>query len=159
MKLSRVSFLVLGLGFFPQAASSFQLTDLYSNQWRLANNAYRTGNYAQAESMYKSINNVDSDYNQANALAYLGQYDTAIAVYDRVLQKNPQHKDAQFNRKIVISLLGKTKKPASKKNDRNKRTSKQQEQLRSNTQWLNLVPDDTGSFLQEKFLRDYSSRR
>ena len=89
----------------------------------------------------------------------MGQYDKAIAVYDRVLQKNPQHKDAQFNRKIVISLLGKTKKPASKKNDQNKPTPQQQEQLRSNTQWLNLVPDDTGSFLQEKFLRDYSNRR
>jgi len=142
-----------------QPAAAFQLQDVYSHTRHLADQKYRAQNYSAAASLYAAIDNAEAAYNQANSLAYLGEYTRAIAAYDSALQKKPQHQDARFNRKIVLSLLKKSPPSAPKENAPPPLARKQQEKKQAQTQWLNLVPDETTSFLQEKFLRDHLSRR
>lgn len=63
--------------------------------------AYRKGDFAAAERSFAGIDNADAFYNQGNALAKQGQYDEAIAAYDRALKLQPKMEDAIENRKVV----------------------------------------------------------
>lgn len=46
----------------------------------------------------------DASYNQATALVRQGEYDAAIAKYNELLEKNPEHQDAKHNRDIAEKL-------------------------------------------------------
>ena len=63
--------------------------------------AYRKGNFAAAEKDFAGIDSADAFYNRGNALAKQGQYDEAIAAYDRALKLQPKMEDAIENRKVV----------------------------------------------------------
>ncbi len=69
-------------------------------QWRAAAN-YRAGNFAEADKLLQESNDIPDMYNRANALARQGRYEEAIALYDAVLEKQPQHEDATFNRDLL----------------------------------------------------------
>lgn len=74
--------------------------------WRGAA-AYRAGDYAAAAAALGQAGGVDAPYNLGNALAKQGQYQQAIAAYDRALQLNPQNADAKANRDAVEAALRK----------------------------------------------------
>ncbi|MET0582174.1 MAG: VWA domain-containing protein [Pseudoxanthomonas sp.] len=63
--------------------------------------AYRKGDFADAEQAFTGIDSADGWYNQANALAKQGKYDEAIAAYDQALKRKPKMEDAIENRKVV----------------------------------------------------------
>ena len=63
--------------------------------------AYRKGDFAAAQGQFEGIDNDQGWYNLGNALARQGQYDEAIAAYDRALAKHPQMADAVANRAAV----------------------------------------------------------
>ena len=63
--------------------------------------AYRKGDFADAEKSFKGIDQADALYNQGNALAKQGRYDEAIAAYDEALKRQPKMEDAIENRKVV----------------------------------------------------------
>lgn len=80
------------------AAERFQDTG-----WR-ATARYRAGDYAAAAEGFKGAD-PDSAYNRGNALARAGRLQEALAAYDRALQGQPEHEDAQFNRALIEKLL------------------------------------------------------
>ncbi|MGG6317936.1 tetratricopeptide repeat protein [Stenotrophomonas geniculata] len=63
--------------------------------------AYRNGDFAGARKQFEGIDNDAGWYNLANALARQGNYDEAIAAYDRALALHPGMADAVANRAVV----------------------------------------------------------
>ncbi len=63
--------------------------------------SYRREQYEAAEKLFKSGFNVDDLYNAGNALAFQMKIDEAIAVYEQVLEQQPDHKDALFNKEYL----------------------------------------------------------
>ncbi|WP_350259548.1 vWA domain-containing protein [Stenotrophomonas riyadhensis] len=63
--------------------------------------AYRNGDFASARKQFEGIDSDAGWYNLANALARQGNYDEAIAAYDRALALHPGMADAVANRAVV----------------------------------------------------------
>ena len=70
---------------------------------------YKSEDYAGAANSFnigvEQTATSDSKYNLGNALAKLGDYDTAIQAYDEALALNPDNEDAAFNKEMVEKLL------------------------------------------------------
>lgn len=63
--------------------------------------AYSRSDYASAARQWRALPGADAAYNLGNALAEQGDYDAAIAAYDRALRMQPEMKDAIENRRKV----------------------------------------------------------
>ncbi|MFA4330189.1 VWA domain-containing protein [Xanthomonas perforans] len=63
--------------------------------------AYRKGDFAAAQKAFEAVPTDEGLYNLGNALARQGQYDAAIAAYDRALKQHPNQQDAIANRAAV----------------------------------------------------------
>jgi Ca-activated chloride channel family protein len=67
---------------------------------------YRSGEYERAAQAFDALgDSTEADYNLGNALARQGDYQGAIARYDAVLERDPEHADARFNRALLEKLL------------------------------------------------------
>ena len=75
-----------------------------SADWK-GSSFYRSGDYQNALEQWQVIDSEAGNYNRGNAHAKLGQLEDALKAYDQVLEKNPQHKDAIHNRKLVEDAL------------------------------------------------------
>jgi Ca-activated chloride channel homolog len=93
-------------GDYAEAAKHF--TD---PMWRGAA-LYRAGKYAEAEQSFARVDSPESDFNQANALAWQGRYEAAVARYRQALTRRPGWPQAQANLAIVQALV--PKKPKDK---------------------------------------------
>ncbi len=63
---------------------------------------YRAGKFDAATKAFgATANDATAHYNLGNALAKQGQFDQAIAAYDRALGVDPGHADAKFNRDLL----------------------------------------------------------
>jgi Ca-activated chloride channel family protein len=65
---------------------------------------YRTGEYSQAMESWSRLDSADAHYNRGNALAYLGELDSAIEAYDSALALEPEMEDALINRALVEQM-------------------------------------------------------
>ncbi len=66
---------------------------------------YRAGKYASSAEGFAFNDGADSHYNAGNALARLGEFESAIAAYERALEIDPEAEDAAYNRDLVRKLL------------------------------------------------------
>jgi Ca-activated chloride channel family protein len=73
-------------------------------QWRGAAQ-YRAGDYDGSAATLAATEDLVSAYNRGNALARSGQLEAAIAAYDSVIQAQPDHDDAIYNKALVEELL------------------------------------------------------
>ena len=84
----------------PEAAAP-----LFSDpQWK-GTASYQAGDFEKAAEVFGQSQALKSVYNQGNALARAGNYPGALESYEKVLQKNPEHEDAQFNVNLIRELL------------------------------------------------------
>lgn len=143
-----------------------------NSQWDAAF-AYRTEKYALAVQLYTRMDTADAWYNRGNALVKLHQLTEATQAYQVALQKQPSHKDAQFNLELIkkksqgTSNNEQENQPSVKINsptdltheqstreNRTKRTQ-QNEQQAFDKQWLKSIPDDPSGLWRRKFLLQY----
>jgi len=82
-----------------------QAAELFNNEAWQATAKYHAGDYAAAEEGWQRQEGEDAQYNHANALARQGRYQQALAAYDRLLEQNPGHQDARFNRQAIEEWL------------------------------------------------------
>ena len=66
---------------------------------------YRSGEHEKALEAWKGDDSSRSLFNQGNSFAKLGYYKKAIDYYDKVLQGEPDHSDAKFNRELIKKIL------------------------------------------------------
>jgi Ca-activated chloride channel family protein len=75
---------------------------------------YKAGEYDEAAKRLEAIDTPLAQYNRGNALAQQGQLEAALKAYDRALQLNPGHEDAQYNRELVEDALKKQQEQPQK---------------------------------------------
>lgn len=121
---------------FQRAAEKFS-----SPVWQAAA-AYRMGDYDKAYQKYALEQDVESLYNQGNALAKGGKIADAIKKYEEVLQQNPDHEDAKFNLEYLKQQQQQNQQSSS--SDNNSETSDQGQDENSSQ------PQDNQSSGQDK---------
>jgi len=72
--------------------------------WRAVAN-YRAGEYSGSAEDFAGQGDPENLYNLGNALARLGNLETAISAYEQVLEASPGHEDALYNRDLLKELL------------------------------------------------------
>ncbi len=72
--------------------------------WRAAA-AYRAGDLAAATDIWRQLDGERAQYNRATALAGLGRYAEALDEYARLLEQNPAHADAAYNKRQIEDWL------------------------------------------------------
>jgi len=73
-------------------------------EWR-AIAQYRQQKYSQAAEYFESSDSIRSLYNYGNSLALQGEIAEAINTYNNVLEQDPNHEDAKFNRDLLEQWL------------------------------------------------------
>lgn len=66
---------------------------------------YRAGHYDAALEAFRQSDALRDLYNQGNSLMQLGDYQAAIEAYEKVLEQEPDHGDAQANKELAEQLL------------------------------------------------------
>lgn len=98
-----------------------------SKDWKGAAH-YRAGHYELAAKAFKEASGIKSQYNLGNSYAYMGNYDKAIATYEDVLKKDPNHHDARHNLEIVKKLKQQAESQQKQKDSNQKMKQGQQQQ-------------------------------
>ena len=62
---------------------------------------YKSGRYQRAVGAFVTDDSITGYYNMGNAYAHLGLYEGAIAAYEVVLARVPNHEDARYNLDLV----------------------------------------------------------
>ena len=66
---------------------------------------YKSRDFEGAVETLQGREDTLSQYNLGNALAQASRLEEAIAAYDQILERDPSHEDARFNRDLVQELL------------------------------------------------------
>lgn len=115
----------------PSQGTLWKRADQQQHQ-RLADGvqAYRKGDFAGARQQFEGINSDAGWYNLGNTLAREGNYDEAIAAYDRALTLHPGMADAVANR-AVVDAARRRRQAGDKGQDQQKSQDGQQKQQQS----------------------------
>ena len=84
-------------GAYIQAAETFADLNWQGVAW------YRAGEFKKAAHTFARADHAEGNFNQGNALLMQGQYESAIASYDRALQKRPDWQEAVENRDLAAA--------------------------------------------------------
>ena len=103
------------------------------DEWQAAAK-YRAGDYQAAAEDWEQLDNAAARYNRANALAQQGQYEDALAAYDRLLEQNPAHQDALFNRKAIEDWLRQQQQQSQQDEQQSGQQSEQQSEQQNGSQ-------------------------
>ncbi len=87
------------------AGNAMEAGELFDDPvWR-AVAKYRAAEYGPSAAGFSSQDDIDNLYNLGNALARLGEIETAIDAYEQVLEVDPNMEDALYNRDLLKDLL------------------------------------------------------
>jgi Ca-activated chloride channel homolog len=165
--------LLLCTGFIPESANAASRADVEARQlfdagryveaadrftdarWKAAAH-YRAGRFDEAARLLEGLEDPDSLYNRANALARMGRLQDALAGYEEALRIRPNDADTLHNRDLVRSLLNSSKSGGKSGNGSGPSAS---DANRVAEQWLRSVPDDPGTLLRRKLQAEHQRRR
>lgn len=156
---------LMDAGEFAEAAETFQEPMRIGVAW------FRDGEFEKAEQAFARIASPEAEFNRGNCLIMRGDYEAAIAQFDRALQLRPDWEDAIINRAIAVARAERTKREGGDMGDqkigadeivfdRNKKpggedteTDAQQPLTDSSMQamWLRRVQTKPADFLRVKF--------
>ncbi|MBT37732.1 MAG: hypothetical protein CL938_04190 [Deltaproteobacteria bacterium] len=102
-------------------------------EWRSAA-LYRSGEYEAAAQMLQGQDDGRSQYNLGNALARANRFEESIAAYGRVLEIEPDHEDARFNRELVEKLLEQQQQEQQQQEQQQQEQQQQEQQQQQQPQ-------------------------
>jgi len=91
-------------------------------QWKAAAH-YRASEFDVAVQVLDGIDDTEALYNKGNALARSGDLQAALKAYDAVLEQNPSHQDAIFNRDLIVGMQQENEQ--NEKGDKNEKGDSQ----------------------------------
>lgn len=121
-----------GMHAFNQKQYQTALQKFKDKQWQ-ASSHYRLGNYEKAFEGFSQKTDIESLYNQGNALAKMGKIEDAIKKYEEVLEQNPKHEDAKFNLEY-LKQQGQQQSSPDSKNQGDKEQNQDKQQSASSSQ-------------------------
>ncbi|GAA4357476.1 vWA domain-containing protein [Kangiella marina] len=102
-------------------------------RWK-AVSAYRMGSFDTAQNLFNKLPTetltADDYYNKANSLALNGDYEQAIDTYNKALEINPSHADAEYNKSIIEQM----KQQQDQQNDNGQNQEQESEQQNQDQQ-------------------------
>ncbi len=88
-----------------EAGNAADAAALFADRsWR-AVASYRAGDYGGSAAGFADGEDVESLYNRGNALARLGQFESAIDAYEQALEIDPDMEDAIYNRDLLKDIV------------------------------------------------------
>jgi len=93
---------------------------------------YRAGNFDGAIQSLEGLEQIENNYNLGNALARKGEYEAAIGLYDKVLEADPGHEDAKYNKELLEKEL--EQQQQQQQQQENQQQDENQEQDEQNQQ-------------------------
>lgn len=119
-----------------QQGDTSEAANLFSDPAWKAVAQYQAGDFSTAVETLETVEDAEGLYNKANALARTGQYEAAIAAYDRALELMPGHEDAQYNRDLIEQTLKEQqqKQQQQEKSEQDQQDPDSQEKQESNEQ-------------------------
>lgn len=140
---------------------------------------YRAGEFEDSAQTFARLNTAESLYNQGTAWLMHGSYETAVACFDRALEKRPDWKDAEQNRALAQArgermqqeggdmgdqTIGADKVIFDKNaNNEGQETVVNKEQLSTQMEiqamWLDRVQTRPADFLKAKFAYQQASQQ
>ncbi len=85
--------------------NSMEAGELFEDPvWR-AVAKYRAAEYGPSAAGFGNQEDIENLYNLGNALARLGEFETAIDAYEQVLEVDPEMEDALYNRDLLKDLI------------------------------------------------------
>jgi Ca-activated chloride channel homolog len=132
--------LVIGCAAMPPEATAFDWNSLWLNQQQRAEKLFENGDYEAAATLFEdpawraaaeyraddfdsaqqTLDGIDDEtalYNRGNALAGLGRYEDALQAWGGVLQMNPSHEDARYNRQALEDWLRRQRQQQEQQQD------------------------------------------
>jgi Ca-activated chloride channel homolog len=79
----------------------------YTDPWRIGVTQYRKGDFEAAAKTFARVPGATGAFDQGNAWLMHGQYDAAVASYDRALGFRPGWKEAQENKALALARQAK----------------------------------------------------
>ncbi|MDH3325111.1 MAG: tetratricopeptide repeat protein, partial [Gammaproteobacteria bacterium] len=99
-------------------------SELFENpQWKGVAQ-YKNGDFEKAGEQFLKSDTAESYYNLGNSLARQGKFKEAIDAYNNTLERDPKHKDAEFNKTLVQKLIDEQESDQEQKSDENKDSDK-----------------------------------
>jgi Ca-activated chloride channel family protein len=96
-----------------EAGDAAGAAELFDNPaWKGAAE-HRAGLYEESLAALDGLDDMDARYNRGNSLARLGRYDEAIAAYTDVLDSDPNHRDARYNRDLLLEQQKQQQQPST----------------------------------------------
>ncbi len=116
-----------GMEFYQQGEHQ-QAAEMFNDEAWQATARYRAGDYAAAAEAWQQLDGADAGYNHAGALAQQGLFEEALAAYDSLLEQNPDHQDARFNRQAIEDWLKQQQQQDDESSQQQSGESQQDEQ-------------------------------
>jgi Ca-activated chloride channel family protein len=108
--------------------------ELFDNpDWKAASQ-YRADDFAAAFENWQQSDDEDAAYNRANALAGLGRYEEALAGYDKLLEQNPGHADARYNKQAIEDWLQQQQSDQQQEGEQQQQSEQQQSEQQQSEQ-------------------------
>ena len=79
----------------------------YNDPWRIGTAQYRNGDFEAAAKTFARVPGATGALNQGNAWLMHGQYDAAVASYDRALGFHPAWREAEENKALALARKAK----------------------------------------------------